>query len=327
MQFKCANCGGNVVYDPSDGHMKCMSCQSVDTEEVVTQEDSYSCPSCGAKLEVNDFTSATKCGYCGAYLIIDEKITYPYGPDLLIPFRFSKEQATELLRKSFKDKLFCPNDFLSERTLENLEGDYIPFWMYSYDTHAVWDGTGEKRRSWRQGDTEYTEISTYHVHREIDIDFNQVPVDASIAMPDAVMDLMEPYEYKDLTKFEPKYMSGYIAETYNQPPDALEARAKSKIDLDTEQWLASTMSGYSALKPMQKVFDHKPTAREFAMMPVWRYVYRYHNKQYEYYINGQTGKVYGKLPKSTTKIWFSTTTLFVALVLLLKALQFLVEVF
>ena len=58
MQFKCANCGGNVVYDPSDGHMKCMSCQSVDTEEVVTQEDSYSCPSCGAKLEVNDFTSA-----------------------------------------------------------------------------------------------------------------------------------------------------------------------------------------------------------------------------------------------------------------------------
>lgn len=327
MQFKCVNCGGNVVYDPKSGHMLCTSCHSVDTEEIVKQEDSYSCPSCGGKLTVNEFTSATKCEYCGSYNIIDEKIVYPYGPDLVLPFRFTKEQATELLRKEFKDRLFCPNDFLSERTLENLEGDYVPFWMYSYNTHAVWDGIGTKVRTWISGNTEYTETSKFQVYREMNIDFNRIPVDASIKMPDRIMDIMEPYEYKDLEKFQPKYMSGFTAETYNQTPDALEARAREKANKDTEDFLRSSMTGYDSLTPSRKDLQHRPSAREFAMMPVWKYVYRYHNTDYEYYINGQTGKVYGKLPKSAGKILFSGTTLLVGLLLLLRVLQYFVEVF
>ena len=326
MQFKCVNCGGNVVYDPKSGNMICVSCNSVNSEEIVKQEDSYTCPACGGALKVNDFTSATRCEYCGAYNIIDEKITYPYGPDLVLPFRFSKEQATELLRKEFKDELFCPNDFLSQRTLEDLKGNYVPFWLYSYDTHAVWSGIGTKVRKWRSGDIEYTEISEYNVYREMDIDFKRIPVDASIPMPDQIMDLMEPYEYKDLEAFQPKYLSGFQGETYNQTPVELEKRAKSKADMDTEAWLNSTMTGYNSLRPSQKQFTHQPNAREFAMMPVWKYVYRYHNTNFEYYINGQTGKVYGKLPKSTSKIFFAGGTLFAGILLLLKVLQLVVEV-
>lgn len=327
MQFRCMNCGGNVIYDPKSGSMLCASCNSVNSEEIVKQEDSYSCPSCGGKLTVNEFTSATRCEYCGTYNIIDEKITYPYGPDLVLPFRFSKEQATELLRKEFKDKLFCPGDFLSERTLEDLQGDYVPFWMYSYSTHAVWDGIGTKVRTWRSGDTEYTETSKYQVYREMNIDFKQVPVDASIPMPDNVMDIMEPYDYKALESFQPKFMSGFYAETYNQTPDQLEERARVKVDRDTNDWLNSSMKGYNSLTPNRKEIRHKPTAREFAMMPVWKYVYRYHNTDYEYYINGQTGKVYGKLPKSAGRILFSGISLLVGSMLLLRVLQYFMEVF
>lgn len=327
MQFKCVNCGGNVVYDPKGRHMLCMSCNSVDTDEIVKQEDSYSCPSCGAGLKINEFTSATRCEYCGSYNIIDEKITYPYGPDLVLPFRFTKEQATELLRKEFKDKLFCPGDFLSERTLEHLEGDYVPFWMYSYASHAVWDGIGTKVRSWQSGDTEYTETSKFQVYREIDIDFKRIPVDASIRMPDNIMDIMEPYEYQELEEFQAKYMSGFEAETFNQPPDQLEPRAKQKAEKDTRAWLQSSMTGYSTLTPTRQEILHHPTAREFAMMPVWRYVYRYHNTDYEYYINGQTGKVYGKQPRSTGRILFSGTALLAGLMLFMRVLQYFVEVF
>lgn len=327
MQFKCVNCGGNVVYDPKSGSMLCMSCNSVNTEEIVKQDDCYACPSCGAKLTVNDFTSATKCEYCGSYNIIDEKITYPYGPDLVLPFRFTKEQATELLRKEFKDKLFCPSDFLSQRTLENLVGEYVPFWLYSYDTHAVWDGIGTKVRTWRSGNTEYTETSKFQVYREMNIDFKQLPVDASIKMPDTIMDIMEPYEYKDLEAFQPKYLSGFQGETYNQTPDQLEPRARAKADKDADSLLRSSMTGYNSLTPTRRDIQHRPSSREFAMMPVWKYVYRYHNKDFEYYINGQTGKVYGKLPKSVGKILFSGGTLFAGILLLLKVLQYVVEVF
>lgn len=326
MQFKCVNCGGNVVYDPKTKKMLCTSCNSADTEEIVKQENCYACPSCGGQLTVNEYTSATKCEYCGSYNIIDEKISYPYGPDLVLPFRFSKEEATELLRKEFKDKLFCPSDFLSKRTLENLEGEYVPFWLYSYDTHAVWNGIGTKVRTWRSGNTEYTETSTYQVYREMDIDFKQLPVDASVKMPDKIMDIMEPYEYKDLEKFEAKYMSGFQGETYNETPDQLEGRAKTKANNDAESLLRASMSGYTTLNANQKSIQHRPTARELAMLPVWKYVYRYGGKEFEYYINGQTGKVYGKLPKSGMKMLFAGSTMLVGLIVLMKVLQFALEV-
>lgn len=110
-----------------------------------------------------------------------------------------------------------------------MEGDYVPFWLYSYDVTAEWDGIGTKVRTWRSGDTEYTETSKYHVYRRMELDFNRVPVDASIKMPDGIMDLMEPYSYEQLQKFEAKYMSGFEAETYNQTPDELEGRAKPRL--------------------------------------------------------------------------------------------------
>ena len=50
-------------------------------------------------------------------------------------------------------------------------------------------------------------------------------------------------------------------------------------------------------------------------------------KDYEYYINGQTGKVYGTLPKSISKIIFTGGTMFAGLMLLGKVLQYVVEVF
>lgn len=327
MQFKCVNCGGNVIYDPASGHMVCASCNAQDSEEIVNQEDCYACPSCGGKLTVDEFTSATRCEYCGAYTIIDEKISYPYGPDLILPFRFTKEQATELLRKSFKDKLFCPNNFLSQRTLEKMEGAYVPFWMYSYDTHAVWSGIGTKVRVWRSGDTEYTETSKFQVHREMDIVYKRIPVDASIKMPDNIMDAMEPYVYKDLEEFQPKYMSGYNGETYNQNPNELEERARKKADNDTEAWIQSTITGYNSTSATKREYINMPKGREFALMPVWKYVYRYQKKDYEYYINGQTGKVYGTLPKSISKIIFTGGTMFAGLMLLGRVLQYVVEVF
>ncbi len=327
MQFRCKNCGGNVVYDPVSRHMLCLSCNSQDTEEMVSQEDSYTCTSCGGKLEVNDFTSATKCPYCGIYTIVDEKVRYPYGPDKLLPFFISKDEAAKILKDKFKDKLFCPADFLSKRTLEKLTGDYVPFWLFSYNSTVYWAGTGKKVRSWVSGNTEYTETKTFDVVRNFNVGFDEIPVDASIPMPDDIMDLMEPYDYRHFIPYEDKYMSGFHAETYNMPPDELEKRAITKADRDTEQWLSGTLTGYNTLIPNQKTIKHTPSGRTFAMMPVWKYVYRFRGVDYEYYVNGQTGKVYGKHPKSLGRIFFVAGSMFGVFFLLAQIFHLMLEVF
>ena len=59
--------------------------------------------------------------------------------------------------------MFAPSDFLSSTTLEKMEGLYVPFWLYDYDTHVNYNGIGIKIRKWTSGDIEYTETSRYSI--------------------------------------------------------------------------------------------------------------------------------------------------------------------
>ena len=87
-----------------------------------------------------------------------------------------------------------------------------------------YSGTGTTVRVWVSGDTEYTETSYFQVNRDVDVDFEKLPVDASLEMEDQVMDMMEPYQYEALENFRPEYMSGFLGEVYNQSAEVLEPR-------------------------------------------------------------------------------------------------------
>lgn len=305
MIFKCKNCGGNVVYSPERHKMYCPYCEGEDCEEKRTEGQSLvTCINCGGALQVSDFTSASKCPYCDNYLIFDERVTGEYEPHLIIPFRFSREMTKNLMRKKFKASVFAPGDFLSEVKLNTMTGMYVPFWMYDYHVQGYYDGEGNKVRRWTSGDKEYTETSVYHIVRDMEVDFDKMPVDASEAMPDATMDLMEPYDYKALEKFKEEYMSGFYAERYNQGALEYEPRAVEKARKDAEGILKQSINGYVNLKSVNNnQVTLARTDTNYALLPVWIYDYKYKGQDYRFHINGQTGKIVGKVPLSVGKVW------------------------
>lgn len=215
MIYRCKNCGGNVIYHPDKKKMYCPHCGGENSEEEIVSSVMTECANCGAPLEISDFTSACKCAYCGSYVILDEKVEGELKPHVILPFQISKEKAVELLRKEFQSRIFTPGTFLSEATLEGMEGVYVPFFLYDYLATYEYAGTGTKVRSWRRGNTEYVETSHYRVERDMDIDFEGIPVDASINMDDRIMDLMEPFDSKALKTFQKKYMSGFEGEFFS----------------------------------------------------------------------------------------------------------------
>ncbi len=310
MIFKCQNCGGNVLYNPEKGSMHCPHCDSVESQQKMEGSSQMSCANCGAPLETERFTSASKCAHCGNYIIFDEKVQGMYRPNLILPFKVGKQQAKDILKKEFKKKAFTPSGFLKDAALEKMEGSYVPFWLYDYQANYVFDGGATKIRTWRSGNKEYTETSYYHVYRDMDIDFNKIPVDASDAMDDSVMDLMEPYHYNVLENFDEKYMSGFLSEVFNQPADALEPRARDKAAKDSEGLMSESLSGYSSLKPHRKNLTINRSGLYYALFPVWVYTYTYQNQKFPFYINGQTGKVVGKTPLSKKKMLGYAATVF-----------------
>lgn len=321
MIFKCKNCDGNVLYNPEKGTMHCPFCDGLDCEEARPVPDMVMCPNCSGEIQVMDITSASKCAYCGSYMIFDERVNGEYKPHLILPFKLGKEKVKGLIKKEFKKKIFAPSDFLSEARLSTMEGVYIPFWMYDFTTNMDFQGQGTKVRTWRRGNKEYTETSYYNVVRNIDTTFDRIPVDASVGMNDEIMDLMEPYDYKKLEDFQEKYMSGFFAEKYGLKAEELEPRAKQKAVNDSEALFKGTVAGYTTMVPISKNLTVTKGETEYALLPVWIYSYKYKQEVYPFHVNGQTGKIIGKVPISMKKVWGYTGTVF----MIINAIGFLIR--
>ena len=304
MIFKCKNCGGNSVYHPDKKGMWCPHCDSIDSHERLDSEHMTNCTNCGAPLDgITEFTSALKCSHCGSYIILKDRVEGENRPNLILPFEISKEKAVEILNKEFGRRILTPDSFLSHSTLECLEGSYVPFWLYDYQSKVDYEGKATKVSVFRSGSYEVTETSHYRVTRKMNIEFDKIPVDASKRMDNEIMDLMEPYEYKALLDFEEKFMSGFQGEMVNFSDAEEEERAKVRAQQDSEALLNDSIVGYTTCVPLHKNVDLVKTKAHFALMPVWVYKYNFRGKEYIYHVNGQTGKVIGKTPTDKSKAW------------------------
>lgn len=311
MIFRCKNCGGNIVYNPAKKAMCCPHCDSLDSEEQLNGTGILSsCVNCGAPIELKEHTSATKCPNCGTYTIVDERVTGKFKPEIIIPFKLDKEQAKEVLKREFGKRPFTPMGFLSFASLEKMEGTYVPFFMYDYDSDINYHATGTKVRTWSDSKYNYTETSYYDVVRELDADFEKVPVDASEKMDDGTMDLLEPYTYTELEGYQDKYLSGFFAEKYNMSETALTPRVEKKVSDDSNTLLRSTLNGYATLTGESKKINLTKKGVRYALLPVWQYTYNYGGVSYDYHVNGQTGKVIGVTPVSKGKVLAYGATVF-----------------
>ncbi len=65
-------------------------------------------------------------------------------------------------------------------------------------------------------------------------------MDASSKTDDDAMDSIEPFDYSEMTAFNPGYLSGYLAERYDEDKDKCLPRAKERIENTTRDELRNT---------------------------------------------------------------------------------------
>lgn len=302
MNFQCKSCGANMVYSPERQALYCPHCDGGKYVEQKGNGSLTSCPSCGGDLNAGDFASTTQCPFCGTNIILDERISGQYRPSQVLPFVLSKEDAIEALEEEFEGRKFTPSSFLSEKTLVDMKGYYVPFFIYDYHVDSKYVGEAVKMRSWREGNYDCTETSYYKLYRELKVDYDNVPVDASISMNDDTMDLLEPFDYELLTDFDPTVMSGFLGEIYNLSADELAERAEEKISDSADTIMKESMTNYTLRKAEVDNVSMERGETEFVLLPVWQYTYKHAGKEFVFYINGQSGKVVGKTPIDAGKV-------------------------
>ncbi|RHR11036.1 hypothetical protein DWX58_00820 [Pseudoflavonifractor sp. AF19-9AC] len=283
----------------------------------------YSCPSCGAELICDENTAATSCPYCGNPTVVPGQFSGQLRPDFIIPFKLSKEDAVKALKAHYKGKIFLPKRFTQENHVQEIQGIYVPFWMF--DGEAEGDARYEATRShtYRSGDYKITETEHYDVYRAGSISFEKIPVDASSKMPDDHMDSIEPYDYQELKPFSTAYLPGFLADKFDVTVEQCRQRADQRCAGTLSSALRGTVTGYHTCTLIHNSVNLKRGKVHYALMPVWMLNSKWRGKDFLFAMNGQTGKLVGDLPVSWGRFW----GLFAAIVAPLSVLGSLLAVF
>jgi DNA-directed RNA polymerase subunit RPC12/RpoP len=262
----------------------------------------YECKTCGGEVVTLNTTMATICPYCGEAISITSKSVGDFRPELCIPFAKDKKTIMELY-KDYVDKSFLtPKAFKEQSTIEKIQGLFTPFYLHSMKDHARHTFEGERVSSSRRG---YDKITTHKVYKlsiEARGEFEKVPTDASVKIANTLMDAVEPFNYNDLKAYNPAYMAGFLAEQTDDDMDDMVKRVETRVKSGMEERAKSQFSGYQGMHLTHQTNDITERTATYAMLPVWLLNVNHNGQKYTFAVNGQTGKVVGKLPIDKLKL-------------------------
>ena len=345
-QYNCQECGAPLAWNPEKGALVCPFCdksytpeqfgnpeqlenkqddtkQDQDTAKSVSQEEAasldsqgmvvYECDICGGEVTTDKTTTATTCPYCGSNISITSK-SADFHPDLVIPFEITKDEAIKRYKQHVSKAILAPKIFKSDTFLEKIQGTYAPFLLHDMAYNGRYVVKFKKTTSTRIGDDKVEKTDYYEASGLLDTDIRKLPTDASTKMPDNMMLALEPYEYGDKLKdYVPAYMAGYLANTKDVAEDKLKEAAQSR----GREGIKTLLKGRYDSKGIVYDVDTcnvgvKSHTSKYAMLPLYMFTVRREGERYPFAVNGQTGKVVGKIPVAYMKMAMIAAGFFLA---------------
>ncbi len=314
---KCPSCRAPLKYSPKSKGWDCEYCHTHFTLEDLKKvqkkkekkqnktfkSEGYTCKNCGASILVSENTTATTCVYCRSTAIIDERLENELTPNSIIPFKKTKEEAMEAFLKMGIRKWFVPKEFTKKKNIREIQGIYIPFWLFDFCLEAHIAGKGIRLSTWISSNYQYTKRDTYHFERDGDFPFFDIPVDGSKHFDDALMNSIEPFNYQDLEDFNGAYLSGFLAEKYDQTKEEVQSVAIQRATETAKEQLEKSLHYHSHTIENKNV-NPINLSGEYVLLPVWLLNIKYKDKIYPFAMNGQTGKMIGDIPVQKSKVFF-----------------------
>lgn len=327
-EYKCPQCGGDVEFNPGVQKMKCPWCDTefdpeamekmsreenehdqMDWEEAPSdtwqegEAESFVCQSCGGEIITDSTTSATVCPWCSGPVIMKGNVSGALKPDYVIPFKLTRDNAKEALKRHVSSKKLVPKVFLSENRIEEIRGVYVPFWIFDADVSGSASYRATTVRMWIRGEWRITETCHYSVRRGGDMSFRAIPVDGSSKLANDITESIEPFDLNEAKPFSTAYLSGFLADKYDVEADSCIPRVNDRVKKSMEDALRSTVIGYSSVMPEHSSVKLSNTRVKYVLFPVWFLNTRWQDKTYTFAMNAQTGRFVGDLPLDKKAWW------------------------
>jgi DNA-directed RNA polymerase subunit RPC12/RpoP len=347
----CVNCGAELLYAPGTTELVCEYCghreeiiplenqfEELELKEYLSNMGSQShreevtilhCKNCGANQHVEENYKSLKCVYCSSPLIVEDARKEDWIlPGAVLPFQIDQKKAHQTFKTWVNSLWFAPNKLKKAAiSPENTKGLYLPYWTFDAQLYADYTGqrgdyyyvsvpytttqNGKTVRRTRQERRTRWSYAQGTIKGFVDDTLIKASYQRSGSIPQSIAR----WNLQKLKPFDNSYLSGFITEKYTIPLEKGHLKSNQQARLIAERWARRDIGGDT-----QRVtsIDVKLTEETFKhiLLPVYVSSYKYKGKQYNFFVNGQTGEISGQRPYSFWKI-FLLIILIVSIILLI----------
>jgi hypothetical protein len=280
------------------------------------------CGACGATVRVEPSLRTATCPYCDSPQVVERPATRDRPPPtFVVGFALDRTRAEKELRSWLGHRWFLPGR-VRRATVDHTRGVYLPAWLYGavararftaeigedYQETETYTTTDAQGKTVTQTRT-VTRTEWSHLQGAFDGYVLDVVVTASRGIPNHELQAVEPFDLRRILRYSPALISGWIAEEPTLDREACEALARREGQEDVARRIGAFLPG-----------DHQRNARfnvdlteevsDLVLLPLWVFALRHDPEEapLRLLVNGQTGKVAGKVPRSALKILGAVTT-------------------
>lgn len=347
-QNKCPKCGStDISLNPKTGLLRCNFCRHefkpekiegleenisnlqgevlasgaqdivADTKDVLT----FKCSSCGAEVVIDTSNSTqARCHWCRNTLSVNQQIPNGAVPDVVLPFKVTKDEARQKMEEFVnKRKFYANSEFKKEFSTDNIMGVYFPYMVVDVNTHVTLSGKGEKQtRSYYVGygnnRQKRYDADLYQVGRDFDMTINGLTIEsssdklkASSTETNNVINAILPFDIENCVKYDSNYLKGYTSERRDTNVDELRPLVE-KQSKDIGKFAANdTIKEYDrGVRWESENLVDKGKQWKTAYLPVWLYSYQQKNgnQSLMHYVavNARTKETMGSVPLNLPKL-------------------------
>ncbi|MDR1421841.1 MAG: TFIIB-type zinc ribbon-containing protein [Coriobacteriales bacterium] len=346
---KCPRCGSSdIVLNPMTGMLHCNYCHTEwsapadsltgdvhqlsgtwlgsGAQDIIPGTDvvmTFKCSACGAEVVVDTREALqARCHWCRNTLSVNQQIPNGAVPDIVLPFRLTKEQAQHSIEAFVgKRRFYAHPRFRQEFTTANIMGVYLPYMVVDIKSHVRMAGQGEhlvRRYTVGSGDNRKTryDADLYDIARDFDLLIDDLTVEASTERlqqttsvnSNNIINTILPFPLEAAVQFNANYLRGYTSEKRDANRDALSSLVQAQSrDIARTRARSTTIFYDRGVRWESLNLEVSGQLWKTAYLPVWLYSYleiKGSGKKFLHYVavNGVTGETMGSVPIHTPKL-------------------------
>lgn len=312
---KCKSCGSNLTFDPSSGDLKCDMCgtlypfetkasfnrRSINLETLMASNklggDVASvpkCKCCGASFGGKILSITSKCEYCGATMVPEDLASTPDG---CVPYAFDKAMALKKFEEELGRKHFIPKALKKGVIASSVESIYIPAFSFSSNVKGEYNGKLYERETDSDGNTSKRRFAISGTEYA---DYDDIMVECSEHITQSELQSIEPFDMDKAKAFMPEFVCGYSVEYYNR---TVEDSAKIARETMQERLKRQALKRYKydGIDYFNMSYKYEDSKYAYMLLPTYKIKFTFKGKEYSPLLNGQTGKLGGRLPSTKLK--------------------------